>query len=90
MFLLTYFRLGFTCCLTNFTCETEYLTNIFGIGEHHRKDYAASALAVLLVAAASQAKNIEDVMRAIELLGKEEAPIVCVEIDGWEANGESN
>ncbi|WP_411348495.1 LLM class flavin-dependent oxidoreductase [Paenibacillus sp. WLX2291] len=32
--------------------------DIFGVGEHHRADYAASAPAVILAAAASQTKNI--------------------------------
>lgn len=32
--------------------------DVFGVGEHHRKDYACSAPAVLLAAAASQTKNI--------------------------------
>ncbi|NRD77336.1 LLM class flavin-dependent oxidoreductase [Bacillus sp. BRMEA1] len=32
--------------------------DVFGVGEHHRKDYAASAPAVLLAAAASQTKRI--------------------------------
>lgn len=33
--------------------------DVFGIGEHHRKDYACSAPAVLLAAAAMQTKNIK-------------------------------
>ena len=33
--------------------------DVFGVGEHHRKDYAASAPAVLLAAAAMQTKNIK-------------------------------
>jgi probable LLM family oxidoreductase len=32
--------------------------DVFGVGEHHRKDYAASAPAVVLAAAASQTNNI--------------------------------
>ncbi|MDQ0228980.1 LLM class flavin-dependent oxidoreductase [Metabacillus malikii] len=32
--------------------------DIFGVGEHHRKDYAASSPAVILAAAASQTKSI--------------------------------
>lgn len=32
--------------------------DVFGVGEHHRKDYACSAPAVLLAAAASQTKRI--------------------------------
>ncbi len=32
--------------------------DIFGVGEHHRKDYAASSPAVVLAAAASQTKRI--------------------------------
>lgn len=32
--------------------------DVFGVGEHHRKDYAASAPAVLLAAAATQTKRI--------------------------------
>jgi probable LLM family oxidoreductase len=32
--------------------------DIFGVGEHHREDYACSTPAVLLAAAASQTKNI--------------------------------
>lgn len=32
--------------------------DVFGVGEHHRKDYAASAPAVLLAAAASRTKSI--------------------------------
>lgn len=32
--------------------------DVYGVGEHHRKDYAASAPAVLLAAAATQTKNI--------------------------------
>lgn len=32
--------------------------DVFGVGEHHRKDYACSAPAVLLAAAASQTKQI--------------------------------
>ena len=32
--------------------------DVFGVGEHHRKDYACSAPAVLLAAAASQTKHI--------------------------------
>ncbi|SHG56606.1 LLM class flavin-dependent oxidoreductase [Ornithinibacillus halophilus] len=32
--------------------------DVFGVGEHHREDYACSAPAVLLAAAASQTKNI--------------------------------
>lgn len=32
--------------------------DVFGVGEHHRKDYAASSPAVLLSAAAPQTKNI--------------------------------
>ncbi len=32
--------------------------DVFGVGEHHRKDYAASSPAVLLAAAASQTKRI--------------------------------
>ncbi|RDW19022.1 LLM class flavin-dependent oxidoreductase [Oceanobacillus arenosus] len=32
--------------------------DVFGVGEHHRQDYAASAPAVLLAAAASQTKRI--------------------------------
>jgi probable LLM family oxidoreductase len=32
--------------------------DVFGVGEHHRKDYAASAPAVILAAAASQTKHI--------------------------------
>lgn len=32
--------------------------DVFGVGEHHRKDYAASSPAVVLAAAASQTKNI--------------------------------
>jgi probable LLM family oxidoreductase len=33
--------------------------DVFGIGEHHRKDYAASSPAVVLAAAASQTKRIK-------------------------------
>ena len=33
--------------------------DVFGVGEHHRKDYACSAPAVLLAAAAMQTKNIK-------------------------------
>lgn len=32
--------------------------DVFGVGEHHRKDYAASAPAVILAAAAARTKNI--------------------------------
>lgn len=32
--------------------------DVFGVGEHHRRDYAASAPAVILAAAASRTKNI--------------------------------
>ena len=32
--------------------------DVYGVGEHHRKDYACSAPAVLLAAAAAQTKNI--------------------------------
>lgn len=32
--------------------------DVYGVGEHHRKDYACSAPAVLLAAAASRTKNI--------------------------------
>lgn len=32
--------------------------DVFGVGEHHREDFAASSPAVLLAAAASQTKNI--------------------------------
>lgn len=32
--------------------------DVYGVGEHHRKDYAASAPAVILAAAASQTKRI--------------------------------
>ncbi|MFC7678817.1 LLM class flavin-dependent oxidoreductase [Paenibacillus sp. GCM10028914] len=32
--------------------------DVFGVGEHHRKDYAASSPAMVLAAAASQTKNI--------------------------------
>src|SRR3954465_8984348 len=32
--------------------------DVFGIGEHHRRDYAVSAPAILLAAAAEQTKNI--------------------------------
>ncbi|WP_026695867.1 LLM class flavin-dependent oxidoreductase [Peribacillus kribbensis] len=32
--------------------------DVFGVGEHHRKDYAASSPAVILAAAASQTKKI--------------------------------
>jgi len=32
--------------------------DVFGVGEHHRKDYAASSPAVVLAAAASRTKNI--------------------------------
>ncbi|MTE25232.1 LLM class flavin-dependent oxidoreductase, partial [Microbacterium sp. ZXX196] len=32
--------------------------DIFGVGEHHRKDYAASSPAVILAAAASQTDRI--------------------------------
>ncbi|RLL43715.1 LLM class flavin-dependent oxidoreductase [Oceanobacillus piezotolerans] len=32
--------------------------DVFGVGEHHRKDYAASAPAIILAAAASQTKQI--------------------------------
>ena len=32
--------------------------DVFGVGEHHRKDYACSSPAVLLAAAASQTKQI--------------------------------
>ncbi|MBC5637092.1 LLM class flavin-dependent oxidoreductase [Ornithinibacillus sp. BX22] len=32
--------------------------DVYGVGEHHRKDYASSAPAVILAAAASQTKNI--------------------------------
>lgn len=32
--------------------------DVYGVGEHHRKDYASSAPAVLLAAAASRTKNI--------------------------------
>ena len=32
--------------------------DVFGLGEHHRQDYAASAPAMLLAAAASRTKNI--------------------------------
>lgn len=32
--------------------------DVFGVGEHHRKDYAASSPAVILAAAASQTKRI--------------------------------
>ncbi|HZG73265.1 MAG TPA: LLM class flavin-dependent oxidoreductase, partial [Chondromyces sp.] len=32
--------------------------DVFGVGEHHRKDYAASSPAVVLAAAASQTKRI--------------------------------
>ncbi len=32
--------------------------DVFGVGEHHRKDYACSAPAVLLAAAASRTKQI--------------------------------
>lgn len=33
--------------------------DVFGVGEHHRKDYAASSPAVVLAAAASQTKRIQ-------------------------------
>jgi probable LLM family oxidoreductase len=33
--------------------------DVFGVGEHHRKDYAASSPAVVLAAAASQTKRIK-------------------------------
>lgn len=33
--------------------------DIFGVGEHHRKDYAASAPAIILAAAASKTKRIQ-------------------------------
>jgi alkanesulfonate monooxygenase SsuD/methylene tetrahydromethanopterin reductase-like flavin-dependent oxidoreductase (luciferase family) len=32
--------------------------DVFGLGEHHRPDYAASAPAVILAAAAAKTKNI--------------------------------
>ena len=32
--------------------------DVYGVGEHHRADYAASSPAVILAAAASQTKNI--------------------------------
>jgi len=32
--------------------------NVYGVGEHHREDYAASAPAVILAAAAARTKNI--------------------------------
>ena len=32
--------------------------DIFGVGEHHREDYVASAPAVILAAAAARTKNI--------------------------------
>src|SRR3954463_6737363 len=32
--------------------------DVFGIGEHHRRDYAVSAPAIVLAAAAEQTKNI--------------------------------
>lgn len=32
--------------------------DVYGVGEHHRKDYASSAPAVILAAAASVTKNI--------------------------------
>ena len=32
--------------------------DVFGLGEHHRPDYAASAPAVVLAAAAARTKNI--------------------------------
>ena len=32
--------------------------DVFGVGEHHRQDFAASAPAVILAAAASQTKRI--------------------------------
>jgi alkanesulfonate monooxygenase SsuD/methylene tetrahydromethanopterin reductase-like flavin-dependent oxidoreductase (luciferase family) len=32
--------------------------DVFGVGEHHRKDFAASSPAIVLAAAASQTKRI--------------------------------
>src|SRR4051812_50084032 len=32
--------------------------DVFGVGEHHRRDYAVSAPAIVLAAAAEQTKNI--------------------------------
>ena len=76
--------------------------DVFGVGEHHRPDYAVSTPAVILAAAAARTKRIRltsavsvlssddpltvgpmphpEVMRAIELLGTEVAPVVRREV----------
>lgn len=45
--------------------------DVFGVGEHHRKDYAASAPAVILAAAASQTNRIR-LTSAVTVLSSED------------------
>ena len=49
--------------------------DVYGVGEHHREDFAASAPAVLLHISMGTMPH-EKVLRSIELLGREVAPIV--------------
>ena len=45
--------------------------DVFGLGEHHRPDYAASAVAVALAGAATQTKRIR-LTSAVTVLGSED------------------
>src|SRR3954452_11881379 len=45
--------------------------DVFGIGEHHRRDYAVSAPAIVLAAAAEQTNNIR-LTRAVSLISSDD------------------
>ena len=58
--------------------------DVFGVGEHHRKDYACSAPAVLLAAAASQTKQIR-LTSAVSVLSSDDPVRVFQEFSTLDA-----
>lgn len=58
--------------------------DVFGVGEHHRKDYACSAPAVLLAAAASQTKQIR-LTSAVSVLSSDDPVRVFEEFSTLDA-----
>ncbi|HWI49558.1 MAG TPA: LLM class flavin-dependent oxidoreductase [Rummeliibacillus sp.] len=58
--------------------------DVFGVGEHHREDFACSAPAVLLAAAASQTKNIR-LTSAVSVLSSDDPVRVYQEFSTLDA-----
>lgn len=58
--------------------------DVYGVGEHHRADYAASSPAVILAAAASQTKRIR-LTSAVTVLSSADPVRVFQDLQRWMA-----